>query len=95
MTKLEKPSGPEKQININVPETTKLKIDEMEKKINAVVLSCGKEAISKGDFFLAGVVKFLTDNLGLAESMDWAKRKAEVERLLADIKAILEKAYNV
>jgi hypothetical protein len=84
-----------KQINISVPEATKRKIDELINKINATLLNSGCDAISKGDFVLAGLWKYLTDNLGMTESMDWAKRKAMSEKATEDFRKILEEALNV
>jgi hypothetical protein len=84
-----------KQINISVPEATKRKIDELINKINATLLNSGCDAIPKGDFVLAGFYKYLTDNLGLTESMDWAKRKVMVDHLVEEIQTILKEACNV
>ena len=84
-----------KQINILVPEAVKRKIDQLINERNAEILKAGHPSVAKGDWVLAALWKYLTGDLGVKESTDWAKRKVAIDSLVEDVRKTLEEANNV
>jgi hypothetical protein len=83
------------QINIAVPQSTKRKIDQRIAELAADTLKAGQIPISKQDLILAAVWKYLISDLDAAESMEWAKKKLQIQSVVEDVRQRLEEALHV
>ena len=84
-----------KQINILVPEAVKRKIDQLINERNAEILKAGHPQLKKQDWFLAAIWKYISGDLGVQDSAEWAKRKVAIEQLVEDVRLMLKEANNV
>lgn len=75
-----------KQITFRVLKELKRAFDQVIAELTADCLKAGLEPPSKKEIYATAFIQWWRTNLGRRETMEWAKRKIVLQRLIDDVK---------